>query len=204
MIGTDKEKEETTDTEKVYFQKVEEIELYFGKKPCEAVRTDLKEHNWGWYLTKKCRYNEYSEENAYLVTDYWFANYGVAVLGKKNCIKAETKINEQIPGSLIQRFENEERKQGITNFLCTVRKLIFSNGDCCLELNEEYFGRVSCDTIIMVMIYNADNGLIGLDHCLKIEKDFQGKGTLYDHLYIPADEYISRIAVRLTPCPPEE
>ena len=36
MIGTDKEKEETTDTEKVYFQKVEEIELYFGKKPCEA------------------------------------------------------------------------------------------------------------------------------------------------------------------------
>lgn len=31
MIGTDKEKEETTDTEKVYFQKVEEIELYFGK-----------------------------------------------------------------------------------------------------------------------------------------------------------------------------
>ena len=77
MIGTDKEKEETTDAEKVYFQKVEEIELYFGKKPCEAVRTDLK-------------------ENAYLVTDYWFANYGVAVLGKKNCIKAETKINEQI------------------------------------------------------------------------------------------------------------
>ena len=96
MIGTDKEKEETTDTEKVYFQKVEEIELYFGKKPCEAVRTDLKEHNWGWHLTKKCWYNEYSEENAYLVTDYWFANYGVAVLGKKNCIKAETKINEQI------------------------------------------------------------------------------------------------------------
>ena len=47
MIGTDKEKEEITDTEKVYFQKVEEIELYFGKKPCEAVRTDLKEHNWG-------------------------------------------------------------------------------------------------------------------------------------------------------------
>ena len=82
MIGTDKEKEETTDTEKVYFQKVEEIELYFGKKPCEAVRTDLKEHNWGWH--------------AYLVTDYWFANYGVAALGKKNCIKAETKINEQI------------------------------------------------------------------------------------------------------------
>ena len=47
MIDTDKEKEEITDTEKVYFQKVEEIELYFGKKPCEAVRTDLKEHNWG-------------------------------------------------------------------------------------------------------------------------------------------------------------
>lgn len=56
----------------------------------------MKEHNWGWHLTKKCWYNEYSEENAYLVTDYWFANYGVAVLGKKNCIKAETKINEQI------------------------------------------------------------------------------------------------------------
>lgn len=204
MIGTDKEKEETTDTEKVYFQKVEEIELYFGKKPCEAVRTDLKEHNWGWHLTKKCRYNEYSEKNAYLVTDYWFANYGVAVLGKKNCIKAETKINEQIPGSLIQRFENEERKQGIINLLCTVRKLIFSNGNCCLELNGEYFGRISRDTMIRVMIYNADNELIGLYHCLKIEKDFQGKGTFYDHLYIPADEYISRIAVRLTPCPPEE
>lgn len=164
----------------------------------------MKEHNWVGHLTKKCRYNEYSEENAYLVTDYWFANYGVAVLGKKNCIKVETKINEQIPRSLIQRFENEERKQGITNFLCTVRKLIFSNGNCCLELNEEYFGRVSRDTMIMVMIYNADNELIGLDHCLKIEKDFQCKGTLYDHLYIPADEYISKIAVRLTPCPPEE
>ena len=36
-----------------------------------------------------------SEENAHWATDYWFVNYGVAVLGKKNSIQVEATPKEQ-------------------------------------------------------------------------------------------------------------
>lgn len=173
-----------------------------------------------------------SEENARWATDYWFVNYGVAVLGKKNSIQIEEKPKEQtqqpkkeqpkkqtiappsevvsvkklqekekLPKSLIQRFESEEQKQGITDLRCSVMKDYTYERYCNLKITGEYFGKVSRYTLLMVMIYNANNELIEARFDEEIDQNFKGKRSFSITAQVPDDEYISRIVVRLTPDP---
>lgn len=173
-----------------------------------------------------------SEDYARWATNYWFDNYGVAVLGKVNRIQIEVKPQtqtkqppktqapkqtiappagiisvkklqekEKLPKALIQRFESEEQKQGITDLRCSIVKDYTYDRYCNLKITGEYSGKASRYTLIMVMIYNANDELIEARFGEKIDQDFKGKRTFSMIAQVPNDEYISRVVVRLTPDP---
>lgn len=173
-----------------------------------------------------------NEDHARWAADYWFDNYGVAVLGKTNRIQIEVKPKvrtrqqpnlrppkqtttppagvvsvkklkekEKLPKALIQRFESEEQKQGITDFRCSVVKDYTCDRYCVLKITGEYFGKVSRYTLIMVMFYNANNELIEALFDEVIDDDFEGKRAFSMTAQVPNDECISKIVVRLTPDP---
>ena len=113
----------------------------------------------------------------------------------------KVELKEKLPKSLIQRFPDEEQRQGISNFRCSITKDYSFRGYCHLKLTGELTGNIPRYTLLMIMVYNANNELIGASFDEKIEQNLNGKKTLSVTVQTPNDEYISRIVVRFVPDP---
>lgn len=109
--------------------------------------------------------------------------------------------DEKLPKDLIVRYPAEEQKIGITDFKCSVRKEYDCNNYVYLKITGEYSGKVNKYILLVFMIYNANGQLIGADFDEEIDNDFHGQKTFSTSVQVPIDEYISKIAIRLTPDP---
>lgn len=169
-----------------------------------------------------------SEDNAKWVIDYWFSEYGVAVCGKlyekpeqqKEPVKkksvpmpiqqkvpttadgfvdiSQLNAGEKIPKSMVEIITDSCPVANITSFTCSVRRDYQYDGITSLKFTGEYTGSCSQYVLVMMMVYNANNELIGYEDSKKIEKDFSGKGSFSETVRVPTDEYISKAVVRLT------
>lgn len=109
--------------------------------------------------------------------------------------------NEKLPKSLIQRFPNEEKKNGITDLRCSIFKEYSSDRHSTLKVIGEYSGKCSKYTLKVIMIYNANDELIDADFNESIDENFSGKKTFTHYMQVPNDEYISKVVIRFLPDP---
>ena len=89
----------------------------------------------------------------------------------------------------------------LSSFIYAVRKGYTNNdnGTTWLDFTGEYTGTCKRYTLILMMIYNANNNLIGFNERPSIPKDFKGTAAFSESIYIPSDEYISKICIKLLP-----
>lgn len=166
-----------------------------------------------------------SESNAEWAVDYWFTEYGgslgkcyrsnKATEGKTNTTSAVSqkseainKLNgflcldslnngEKIPKSLMEIILMKDANAFITSLNCVVRKTsAWHDEETCLKVTGEYAGRTNKHLLIMVMVYNAENTLIGYCCRVQIRKGFDGEAAFEDMVFVPRDEQISKIVVR--------
>lgn len=172
-----------------------------------------------------------SPENASWATTYWLTCYGVQVLGKEIDVLIEKPIqkpnqektpksspvlppkaegflsiakmaeHEKIPKDKIERYPDIENKFGITDFRCAISKDYDYERYCSFKVTGEYIGKSSKYLLIVIMLYNANNELIGAGFGEEIDQGFKGRATFSTSLQAPTDEYISKAIVRLTPDP---
>lgn len=167
-----------------------------------------------------------SENNAEWAVDYWFTEYGVGSLGKnyrKNklaepntstarttpkkstakksipgILRLEDMDNgEKIPKSMMEIILTREATAFIASMNCVVRKTsAWHDEETCLKVAGEYAGTTNEHLLIMVMVYNAENTLIGYCCRTQIRKGFDGEAAFEDMIFVPSDEQISKIVVR--------
>lgn len=109
--------------------------------------------------------------------------------------------SEKLPKSIIEHFPKDEQMRGITDFKCSVTKDYGYGNYCNLKLTGELVASMSQYTIMMIMVYNGNNELIGADFDEELSKDFKGKKTFSIEVKVPSDEYISRISIKFAPDP---
>lgn len=166
-----------------------------------------------------------SEENADWVIDYWFTEYGTKVCGKSyqkpdthevrrthlssveikrkapmtNMIIDIAKLNEgeKIPKEIIEINTDVSRDVNITSLNCAVRKDYQYDDRAIFKFTGEYEGKSNRYVLIIMMIYNANNELIGYEDDVTIDEEFQGQATFSETVQVPGDEYISRIVLKM-------
>ena len=163
-----------------------------------------------------------SEENADWTVDYWCTCYGTAVCRKHynklkdgnnaQCHLPPTSSNsfidvskltdkEKFPKSIFTVDIAATEYVKLSSFIYAVRKGYTNNdnGTTWLDFTGEYTGTCKRYTLILMMIYNANNNLIGFNERPSIPKDFKGTAAFSESIYIPSDEYISKICIKLLP-----
>ncbi len=105
--------------------------------------------------------------------------------------------NEKLPKDRVVLYPADNLQLGITNFRAAVIKDFESDGICWFNINGEYEGKTKKYLIIVVMVYNANNELIGTCFDEQIDEKFNGRKTFSASLKVPNDEYISKVEVRL-------
>lgn len=115
------------------------------------------------------------------------------------CLKLEDIDNgEKIPKSLMRIVLLQETNAFISSLNCVIRKDFTSKrtGETCLKVTGEYAGKTDEHLLIMIMIYNAENTMIGFTCGEQIRKGFNGEAAFEDSVKVPSDERISRIVIR--------
>ena len=110
---------------------------------------------------------------------------------------AKMAVGDKIPKNRIEIITSLGSGVNITSLTCSVRKDYERQGHTSMKFTGEYSGSSSKYVLIFLMLYNANNELIGYDDDTKIRKDFSGQGSFSETVYVPSDEYISKAVVRL-------
>ena len=110
---------------------------------------------------------------------------------------AKMAVGDKVPKNRIEIITSLGAGVNITSLTCSVRKDYERNGHTSMKFTGEYSGSSSKYVLIFLMLYNANNELIGYDDDTKIRKDFNGQGSFSETVYVPSDEYISKAVVRL-------
>lgn len=110
---------------------------------------------------------------------------------------AKMAVGEKVPKNRIEIITSLGSGVNITSLTCAVRKDYELQGHTSMKFTGEYSGSSSRYVLIFLMLYNANNELIGYDDDTKIHKDFSGQGSFSETVYVPSDEYISKAVVRL-------
>ena len=106
--------------------------------------------------------------------------------------------DDKIPKSMVEIITDVGYGNTISSFTCTIRKDFTSDDITYIKFAGGYTAKTSQYVLIMVMLYTANDELIGYDSNQEIDKDHDGKGTYSNSISIPTDEFISRAVVRLT------
>lgn len=113
------------------------IEIYFNKKPSEAVRDRLKMNGWRWSNFKKCWYNYYSQEHLQ------FAD-AICDAGKKKSTSVKTTAStSNIGNTITPRNQNAEVA---TETIRLTKKSFINEGDRCVVVvtdGKKCLGQVS-------------------------------------------------------------
>lgn len=110
---------------------------------------------------------------------------------------SQMKEGEKIPKSMVEIITDSCGMANITSLTCSVRRDFQYNGHTSFKFTGEYSGKCNQYVLIMMMLYNANDELIGYNDQKKIEKNFSGQGSFSEKVQVPTDEYISKAVVRL-------
>ena len=169
-----------------------------------------------------------SKENAEWTVDYWFSQYGVEICDKTyiNSYKVQdglannvdnaisTRIShlteervldiskltngEKIPKDMVETHLYVGTSAAISSISCIVRKSDERDDGTFMSFAGEYTGKSNKNLLILVMVYNAYNELIGYSGENTIDEGFNGCGAYSNYIFLPKDEYISKVVVRIT------
>lgn len=167
-----------------------------------------------------------SEKNAEWAINYWFEKYGVAVCNKSRqdvrkplfpCKSApiftpqalngfidisKLKDGEKIPKSFITTDLNVGDDIKLTHFSYSARKIDdYSDEFTVLKFTGEYTGKCVRCVLMLIMLYNANDNLIAVENRTGIDKNFSGTETFSVRIFVPKDEYLSKIVIKLVPDP---
>ena len=114
---------------------------------------------------------------------------------------AKMAIGHKLPKEIIEIHTDVDHNVDISSFKCAIRKDYEYGATTGFKYTGEYSGISHSNLLVFVMVYNARNELIGYDHSVPISDDFKGKRTFSETFYIPGDEFISKIIIKIAPNP---
>ena len=107
------------------------------------------------------------------------------------------KEDEKLPKEIIEIVGCNDSNVNIQSLTCSLRKGYVHNNIANLKITGEYNGSSSKYVLIMMMVYNANNELVGFNSNVKINNKFNGTNTFSEDIRIPEDEFVSKVVVRL-------
>ena len=159
---------------------------------------------------------------------FWIDQYAVDYLQKKRCRIEEPAVGEHEKGeadtvegissdlppiSVLDLNEGDKidkryiitelaglSENGLSLFKFAIRRKGEQDVEAYFEILGEYEGRAEKGLLLMLMVYNADNELIGAE-CRNIGDESKGRNTFSAWVHVPMDEQISRIRVRVNEDP---
>ena len=111
---------------------------------------------------------------------------------------ATMEDDEKFPKERVVLYPDEYQVLGVTNFKATVYKDYESDGYAYFAIKGEYDGKTSNRLIIVPMIYNAANELIGASFKEVIKDKIRSHKTYSQSVKVPNNEFISRVEIRIT------
>lgn len=98
-------------------------------------------------------------------------------------------------------YHNEYQELGITNFRATVIKDYSYDSTATFMVNGEYDGKTKKRLLIIVMVFNSQNELIGADFDERINENIRSHKTYSTSVTLPSKENIARVEVKIVKDP---
>ena len=122
------------------------------------------------------------------------------------CIEGAVSIaameeDEKFPKERVLLHPEEYQVQGVSNFKATVYKDYESDGYAFFAVKGEYDGKTSDRLIIISMVYNAENELIGASFKEVIKAKIRSHKTYSQSVKVPNNEFVSRVEVKIAKDP---
>lgn len=124
---------------------------------------------------------------------------------RRNTVASSEAINlanlregEKLPKSMIQRITEAEEEYYIDDISLTVTNDGgFGDEDSIKVVGEITSGGLKEDVVIFIMVYNAEDELIGTSFGERIDQDeCNGFASFSDNVYLPKGETIAKVIVR--------
>ena len=98
-------------------------------------------------------------------------------------------------------YHDEYQKLGITNFRATVIKDYAYDNTVTFMVNGEYDGKTKKRLLIIIMVFNGQNELIGTDFDERINERIRSHKTYSTSVTLPSNENIARVEVKIVKDP---
>lgn len=105
--------------------------------------------------------------------------------------------DEKLPKDRIVLYHDEYKTHGVTNFRTTAVKGSGWREDVYFDITGEFDAKTKNCLLMVIMIFNANDELIGVDFDERIEEERKRHKTYSTRISLPNDEHISRIEVRI-------
>lgn len=98
-------------------------------------------------------------------------------------------------------YHDEYQTLGITNFRATVIKDYAYDDTATFKVNGEYDGKTKKRLLIIVMVFNSQNELIGADFDERINEKIRSHKTYSTSVTLPSNENIARVEIKIVKDP---
>lgn len=105
--------------------------------------------------------------------------------------------DEKLPKDRIVLYHDEYKTYGVTNFRTTAVKGSGWREDVYLDITGEFDAKTKNCLLMVIMVFNSNNVLIGVDFDERIEEERKRHKTYSTRISLPVDENVSRIEVRI-------
>ena len=110
----------------------------------------------------------------------------------------ELQKNDKIPAKMIKYHVKDNKKLGIEKLKCVIRVNFSYDNNTNFDVVGDHSGENTEQLVVLAMIYNGNNQLIGMKSDAKISAGFTGRDTFtIEYLEAPIDETISYIDIRV-------
>ena len=110
---------------------------------------------------------------------------------------ASLEKGDKLPKERFVLLPEEYLKFGVTNFKATAIKDSAYTGEAKFMINGEYDAKTKECVVVIFMVFNANNELIGASFDEEIEEEKKRHKTYSTTVAVPTNESISRIEVRM-------
>lgn len=105
--------------------------------------------------------------------------------------------DEKLPKDRIVLYHDEYKTYGVTNFRTTAVKGSGWREDVYFDITGEFDAKTKNCLLMVIMVFNENNELIGVDFDERIEEERKRHKTYSTRISLPNDENVSRIEVRI-------
>lgn len=105
--------------------------------------------------------------------------------------------DEKLPKDRVVLYHDEYKTYGVTNFRTTAVKGSGWREDAYFDITGEFDAKTKNCLLMVIMVFNENNELIGVDFDERIEEERKRHKTYSTRISLPNDENVSRIEVRI-------